>query len=352
MPPKHEGRAPIIRARRIGTCLLAAAALLLLAACGSGPQGVAAEAGGKQVLTVSAIPDQDPQELQRRYEAVSSYLGEKLGITVTYKPVTDYTASVTGFRRGDLDAVFFGGLSGVQARLQLPGSVLLAQRDIDAKFRSVFIAGAGTRIAPVTNVAGLAELRGKSLTFGSEVSTSGRLMPQFFLGQAGITAADLAGDPGFSGSHDATIKLVQAGSFQAGALNSAVWDVRVKDGTVDPAKVTEIFRTPPYHDYHWLGRPDLDEKFGAGSPSGCGLRCSTWTAATSVRRTSSRCSARVRWSRPPRTTTPTSRPWPVSSASSSNRRWPSRCTGSRSATGTGSRWTGSTWPSARVSTWR
>ena len=264
MPPEHEGRAPITRARQIGTCLLAAAALLLLAACGSGPQGVAAEAGGKQVLTVSAIPDQDPQELQRRYEAVSSYLGEKLGITVTYKPVTDYTASVTGFRRGDLDAVFFGGLSGVQARLQLPGSVLLAQRDIDAKFRSVFIAGAGTGIAPVTNVAGLAELRGKSLTFGSEVSTSGRLMPQFFLGQAGVTAADLAGDPGFSGSHDATIKLVQAGTFQAGALNSAVWDARVKDGTVDPAKVTEIFRTPPYHDYHWLGRPDLDEKFGAG----------------------------------------------------------------------------------------
>lgn len=265
MPPEHEGRAPITRARQIGTCLLAAAALLLLAACGSGPQGVAAEAGGKQVLTVSAIPDQDPQELQRRYEAVSSYLGEKLGITVTYKPVTDYTASVTGFRRGDLDAVFFGGLSGVQARLQLPGSVLLAQRDIDAKFRSVFIAGAGTGIAPVTNVAGLAELRGKSLTFGSEVSTSGRLMPQFFLGQAGITAADLAGDPGFSGSHDATIEAVRTDSFEVGAVNEQVWTKTVAAAKVDLSSVQVLWRTPGYHDYHWLARPDLDTTFGAGT---------------------------------------------------------------------------------------
>ncbi|MGH7535533.1 MAG: putative selenate ABC transporter substrate-binding protein, partial [Gemmatimonadales bacterium] len=215
-------------------------------------------------LTISAIPDQDPEKLARIYGAVSSYLGEKLGVAVVYKPVTDYTASVTAYRRGDLDAVFFGGLSGVQARLQVPGSVVLAQRDIDEDFHSVFIAGPGTGLTAIPDVAGLRLLRGRSLTFGSETSTSGRVMPQFFLGEAGVVPADLNGAPGFSGSHDATIKLVEAGAFEVGAVNAAVWDARVQDGTVDPSKVVEIFRTPGYHDYHWLGSPRLAEKLGAG----------------------------------------------------------------------------------------
>lgn len=255
-------------ARRARTSLLgvvAGAVALLLAACGGGPpEGPAGQGGGDRTLTISAIPDQDPEKLQRLYGTVSAYLGERLGVTVTYQPVTDYTASVTSFRRGDLDAVFFGGLSGVQARQQVPGSTLLAQRDIDERFTSVFIAAPSAGLAPVPDVSGLARLRGKSLTFGSEVSTSGRLMPQYFLDQAGVAPTDLPGGPGFSGSHDATIKLVQAGTYQAGALNSSVWDARVADGSVRPGTVVEIFRTPTYNDYHWLARPGLDERLGAG----------------------------------------------------------------------------------------
>lgn len=238
--------------------VLAVAVLLAATACGGGP--VTAE----PTLTISAIPDQDPEKLQRLYGQVSSYLGEELGVAVTYQPVTDYTASVTSFRRGDVDVAFFGGLSGVQARQQLPGSVLLAQRDVDESFRSVFVAVAGAGLPPVADVAGLSVVRDRSLTFGSEVSTSGRLMPQFFLDQAGVSTADLAGEPGFSGSHDATIALVEAGTYQVGALSASVWDARVADGSVDPDTVVEIFRTPPYHDYHWLAGPDLDTDFGAG----------------------------------------------------------------------------------------
>ncbi len=257
------------------------AAALLLSACGgggadgaakapgaaaptAGPSGSSSRFASDEVLTITAIPDQDPQDLQRRYSAVSDYLAGKLGVKVTYKPVVDYTASVTSFRRGDVDAAFFGGLSGVQARLQTPGSVLLAQRDIDEAFTSVFIASPDAGIKPFTDVAGLSALKGRSLTYGSEVSTSGRLMPQFFVGEAGVESPDLKGDPGFSGSHDKTIALVEAGTFQVGALNSSVWDKRVQEGKVDPSKAVEIFRTPAYHDYHWLAGGKLDEKFGAG----------------------------------------------------------------------------------------
>ncbi|HVL84169.1 MAG TPA: putative selenate ABC transporter substrate-binding protein [Pseudonocardia sp.] len=249
----------VTRRTRSGYPVLLALVLLLAAACGAPAAGPAAPE-----LTISAIPDQDPQKLQRLHGQVASYLGEQLGVVVRYVPVTDYTASVTAFRRGDLDAVFFGGLTGVQARLQVPGAVTLAQRDVDERFRSVFVANTASGLAPVPDVAGLATLAGSSLTFGSEVSTSGRLMPQFFLDEAGVQTSDLGGPPGFSGSHDATIELVSAGTYEVGALNASVWDARVAAGEVDPAAVIEIFRTPTYHDYHWLGRPDLDARFGEG----------------------------------------------------------------------------------------
>jgi len=242
-----------------------AALLLMVSACGTSPADPrAGNNRGGAVLSISAIPDQDPQLLQRLYGTVSDYLTKKLGVTVKYVPVTDYTASVTAFKRGDLQLVFFGGLTGVQARAQVPGSVLIAQRDIDAHFRSVFVANAKSDLKPVTDVAGLAELAGHSFTFGSESSTSGRLMPQYFLMKAGVGMDKLSGKPGYSGSHDATAKLVAAGTYQSGALNASVWDDRVKAGKIDTSKVKLIYRTPEFHDYHWLGRPDLDQRFGAG----------------------------------------------------------------------------------------
>lgn len=238
----------------------------LVAACGASPGDPRGDAGsdGEQVLTISAIPDQDPQELQRLYGTVSEHLGERLGVEVRYVPVTDYTASVTAFTRGDLQLVFFGGLTGVQARTRVPGSVAIAQRDIDAEFRSVFIADTDTDLRPIDDVAGLRSLAGHSFTFGSDTSTSGRLMPQHFMSEGGLDVGELSGNAGYSGSHDATAKLVEAGTYQAGALNAAVWDDRVDSGKIDTAKVREIFRTPPYHDYHWLARPDLDDRFGDG----------------------------------------------------------------------------------------
>lgn len=239
--------------------------LLVLSGCGTAPGDPnAGHDQGGAVFSISAIPDQDPQLLQRLYGTVSDYLSKKLGVTVKYVPVTDYTASVTAFKRGDLQMVFFGGLTGVQARAQLPGSVLVAQRDIDAHFRSVFIANVNSDLKPVKDVAGLSEFAGHSFTFGSESSTSGRLMPQYFLMKAGVGMDKLAGKPGYSGSHDATAKLVEAGTYQSGALNAAVWDDRVEAGKVDTSKVKLIYRTPEYHDYHWLARPDLDQRFGAG----------------------------------------------------------------------------------------
>ncbi|MGB0114356.1 MAG: putative selenate ABC transporter substrate-binding protein [Ilumatobacteraceae bacterium] len=224
---------------------------------------VATEFSG--TLRIGAIPDQDPDVLQRQFGLVSDHLTDELGVEVEYVPVTDYQGAVSGFAVGDLDLVWFGGLTGVQARLEVEGAEAVVQRDIDAEFTSVFIAGADVGIEPFDDVDGLSAVADHSFTFGSESSTSGRLMPQYFLTEAGVDVeSDLTGEPGFSGSHDATIELVTAGTYEIGALNSQVWDSRVAEGAVDTDEVVEIFRTPPYYDYHWVAQADLDEQFGEG----------------------------------------------------------------------------------------
>ena len=206
---------------------------------------------------ISAIPDQDPEKLQRLYGTLATYLSKELGVPVEYKPVTDYTASVTAFKVGDLDMVWYGGLTGTQARLQVPGAQAILQRDIDAQFHSVFIANTSSGITK------LADLKGHTFTFGSESSTSGRLMPQYFLQQEGIATTDFKGEPGFSGNHDKTIELVTAGTFDAGALNEQVWKKRLAEGKVDESKVTSFYTSPAFFDYHWVIQPDLTERYGA-----------------------------------------------------------------------------------------
>ena len=220
------------------------------------------------MLRIGAIPDQNPEKLNRLYGQVAQQLSKQLGVPVRYVPVIDYAAAVGAFRTGDLDLVWFGGLTGVQARLQKPGAQVIAQRDIDASFHSVFIANNRSGLKPINSLKGLSELKGKRFTFGSESSTSGRLMPQIFLAQAGVKLADFAGGaPGFSGSHDATIALVQSGAYEAGVVNEQVWKDNLRSGKANRAKVMMIWRTPGYPDYHWIGQPNLDQRFGKGFTS-------------------------------------------------------------------------------------
>lgn len=240
---------------------------LMLAACAAPPP--AAQPGAQpsaptRPFVISAIPDQDPEKLNRLYGKLADYLKGALGVEVAYRPVTDYTAVVNAFRTGDVDMVWFGGLTGVQARLQVPGAQAILQRDIDQNFHSVFIANTAAGIEPFDDIGGLVALKGRTFTFGSDSSTSGRLMPQFFMSKAGVKLGDLKGEPGFSGSHDKTIKLVEAGTYDAGALNEQVWKARTASGEVDLNKVRVIWRTPAYYDYHWVVRPDLEQNFGAG----------------------------------------------------------------------------------------
>jgi phosphonate transport system substrate-binding protein len=239
--------------------------LLPLAACSpeSSEKSGNTDKTEPQTLSIGAIPDQDPQKLQRQYDKLAAYLEKQLGVPVKYKPVIDYSAAVTAFKVGDLELVWFGGLTGVQARLQVPGAQAIAQRDVDEKFQSVFIANKKSQLTPIKDIADLQQLKGRTFTFGSESSTSGRLMPQYFLQQAGIKLEDFKGKPGFSGDHDKTIKLVESSTYEVGVLNKKVWEKRLQTKEVDPDKVEVIWETPTYYDYHWVINPEVNKKYGA-----------------------------------------------------------------------------------------
>jgi phosphonate transport system substrate-binding protein len=236
---------------------LLAAAVLSLSACGAAS---GANPPARPPLVIGGIPDQDVALLDERFGRLAEYLSQELGFPVRYQPMTDYAAVVTAFVNGDVMLGWFGGLTGVQARLETPGAEAVAQRPVDREFRSVFVVGSDL---PAER---LEDLAGKTFTFGSESSTSGHLMPRFFLGEAGIDPDDdLDGRPSYSGSHDKTWKLVEAGSFQAGALNAAVWDRAVEEGQVDTSRVREVARSSSYVDYHWVAHPRVDEVYGAGT---------------------------------------------------------------------------------------
>jgi phosphonate transport system substrate-binding protein len=265
MPDGHLGGISVQRRRLFSFLFAVGISSLLPAVSPLGPGATPASAAATPTLRLSAIPDQNPEKLNRLYPLVAKVLAKQLGVPVRYIPMVDYPAAVSAFRTGDLDVVWFGGLTGVQARLQKPGAKVLAQRDIDASFRSVFIANAGSGLKPFVPQKGLTALKGKRFTFGSESSTSGRLMPQWFLAQAGVKLSDFAGGaPGFSGSHDATIALVQSGAYQAGVVNEQVWRASLRSGKANRSKVFLLWKTPGYPDYHWLAQPNLDSRFGAG----------------------------------------------------------------------------------------
>jgi phosphonate transport system substrate-binding protein len=246
---------------------LALAAVLFagLAACGPAAGGAppASLPPVKPALRIGGIPDQNAATLARRYDSFAAYLSRELGVEVQYVPAVDYAAVVTAFTQGEMQLAFFGGLTGVQARLQNPGAQAIAQRENDAKFHSRFIVRSSL---PVNSLEDLkAQAKNLTITFGSESSTSGHLMPRHFLVQAGIDPATAFKTvPNFSGSHDLTWQLVQSGSFDVGALNEDVWLAAVRDGKIDAAKVREFYTTPEYVDYHWLAHPGLDQTYGAG----------------------------------------------------------------------------------------
>jgi phosphonate transport system substrate-binding protein len=216
-----------------------------------------------KTLVFSAIPDQDETRLKERFGGMADYLSEKLGVPVKYVPVKSYAAVVTAFRNDQIQLAWFGGLSGVQARLKVEGSKAIAQGVEDPKFHTYLIANHSTGLKASDDFP--KDIAGKTFTFGSKGSTSGRLMPQYYIEEALNDKVDnVFKRVGFSGNHSKTISLVESGAYEVGAVNFKVWDKAVEEKTVDLEKVSMIWKTPAYPDYQWTIRGDVDSVWGEG----------------------------------------------------------------------------------------
>jgi phosphonate transport system substrate-binding protein len=230
-----------VRRALLATPLLALALL--------NPCAALAQTGG--VFRITAIPDEAPTELAKKAAPLVAYLEKQLGQKVEFTPVSDYAAAVEVLVNKKVDLAWFGGFTFVQANVRSGGKMLpLIQREEDEKFRSVFISAD-------PSVKTLVDLKGKDLSFGSQSSTSGHLMPRHFLSLQGLNAEKDFRRVAYSGAHDATIAAVASGKVAGGALNISVWQKFVDEKKVDPAQVRVIYTTPPYYDYNWTVHADL-----------------------------------------------------------------------------------------------
>lgn len=237
--------------------LIAVAALVSNACAGT-------EARETPILRFTAIPDQTSTELAEKLQPFSEYLSRELGVAVEYVPARDYQASVEMFKNGDILLSWFGGLTGVQARQAVPEARAIAQGEEDPQYYSYFVAHQDTGLHfSQAFPSAIAELR---FTFGSESSTSGRLMPEYFISEnSGQSPQEFFIHPvGFSGSHDKTAELVESGQYQAGVINYKVYDRRVEKGQTNPDVCRVIWKTPLFSDYNWTAHPELEAMFGNG----------------------------------------------------------------------------------------
>lgn len=204
--------------------------------------------GLSDTLRLSAIPDEDPQKLLRKFKPFTDYIAAEVEMKVKFVPVVDYAATVEGLSADRLDIVWYGGFTSVQATQRAKGATRLVMRQEDADFKSVFVAGADSGIRS------LSDLKGKTFAFGSVSSTSGHLMPRHFLQAAGIDPERDFKKFGFSGAHDATAAWVAAGRVDAGAINFLVWRKLVNNNKIDIKKTRVFWTTPAYVDYVWVAR--------------------------------------------------------------------------------------------------
>lgn len=238
----------------------AAAATCLFSSCDSKDE----QAASDQVFRISAIPDADTTAQAERFEPLRAYLEKELGVKVEFVASDTYTTSVEKFVNGDIQFGWFGGVTGVQSIEKVEGARAIVAGKKDLAFKSYFVANASTGLKDSADFP--TAIRDLQFTFGSPNSTSGRVMPSFYINEETGTYPDefFTNPVSFTKGHDKVALAVQNGDFQAGVMSFGRYERMVEEGDIDPAVCVKIWETPEYADYNGTAHPALDEMFGEG----------------------------------------------------------------------------------------
>jgi len=208
-------------------------------------------------------PDHNINEQKSKFLKLSQYLEKELNVKVQFIPTTSYGNSISAFSQNKVQLAWFGAIAGIKARRLVSGSTAIIQGFEDTKFYSYFIANTNAGIKASKSFP--RSIKGKSFLFGSKESTSGRLMPEYYIRWIMRNPPEkVFSKVGFSGSHSKTIAMVENGTYQVGVVNYAVWDKELKDGIINTSRVKVIWKSLKYPDYQFSIRGDVDKEFGKG----------------------------------------------------------------------------------------
>jgi phosphonate transport system substrate-binding protein len=242
--------------RIAAVAVVAAVAALAAPACSkSASEGSPGGTSSARTLRLSMIPTTDPGKMVRDSQPLVAYLERATGARVELTVPLNYAAVVEAFGADQVDVAYFGGFTYVQANKRF-GARPLVQRERDQKFHSLFITQADSPVGA------LADLKGKRFAFGDVNSTSGHLMPEYFLRKVGVDPEVIA-NAIYTGGHDATALAVANKKVDAGALDEAVYARITGDGKLDASKLKVFYTTPPFFDYVWAARKELDPELAA-----------------------------------------------------------------------------------------
>ena len=235
-----------------------AATAMVLSGCGDKEEG--------KSLVITAIPDENVSEQEANFKALEVYLEKELEIDVTFSISSDYSAAVERFKNGEVHLVWFGGLTGVQAREAVPGSRAIAQGDVDPKYKSYMIAHRSTGLTRSDEFP--TAIKDMTFTFGSKISTSGRLMPTYFImKETGMMPEKFFTKPvqfQSVGGHSATALAVAGGGVQVGVLSYKKYESMIENKEISAEDAPIIWVTPEYSDYNLTVHPALEEMYGEG----------------------------------------------------------------------------------------
>ena len=219
--------------------------MLQLSAC-SGLEQVPAN----ETLRIGILPDEGKKTLRKRYIPLFDFLSQETGLSYEIVIPNSYEQLVESFGEGKIDLAYFGGATFLRAHTGY-GAVPLVMRDVDSRFTS-------TLVVANEGFSNFEELHGKRFGFGSKLSTSGHLMPRYFLKvELGVTPEKYFRSIRYSGQHDRTAYWVRDGKVDAGFVNSEIIRGMLADGRLRPGDIRIIWTTPPYADYVWAVHPQV-----------------------------------------------------------------------------------------------